>query len=58
MFEKKQNYALWKINKSNRKTSARIRALEYILKKIPYAVKYLEIMRHKSLISIDFTKLH
>ncbi|MFT6731345.1 MAG: polyphosphate kinase 2 (PPK2 family), partial [Glaciecola sp.] len=39
MFEKKQNYALWKINKSNRKTSARIRALEYILKKIPYAVK-------------------
>jgi polyphosphate kinase 2 len=49
MFEKTQVSAPWKIIKANRKTSARIEALEYILKKIPYEVKDLERIRHKSL---------
>ena len=52
MFEKTQIAAPWKIIKANRKTSARIRAFEYILKSIPYEVKDKEKIRHKSLRSI------
>ncbi len=52
MFEKTQVHAPWKIIKANRKTSARITAFEYILKKIPYQEKDLETIRHKSLHSI------
>ena len=49
MFEHTQKYAPWKIIKANRKTSARIAAFEYILKKIPYETKDLDRIRHKSL---------
>ena len=52
MFKETQVYAPWKIIKANRKTSARIVAFEYILKKIPYEVKDMESIRHKSLRSI------
>ena len=52
MFEKTQVHAPWKIIKANRKTSARITAFEYILKEIPYEVKDLETIRHKTLRSI------
>lgn len=52
MFEKTQEHAPWKIIKANRKTSARINAFEHILKSIPYEVKDLETIRHKSLRSI------
>jgi len=52
MFKDTQVHAPWKIIKANRKTNARIRAFEYILKSIPYEVKDLEKIRHKSLRSI------
>ncbi|WCO02951.1 polyphosphate kinase 2 [Psychroserpens ponticola] len=52
MFEKTQKHAPWKVIKANRKTSARITAFEYILKQIPYEVKDIETIRHKTLRSI------
>ncbi|SDS21539.1 polyphosphate kinase 2, PA0141 family [Formosa sp. Hel1_31_208] len=52
MFEKTQENAPWKVIKANRKTNARIRAFEYILKSIPYEVKDIEAIRHRSLRSI------
>ncbi|MFK7781857.1 MAG: polyphosphate kinase 2 [Psychroserpens sp.] len=52
MFENTQINAPWKIIKANRKTNARIRAFEYILKKIPYETKDVETIRHKTLRSI------
>lgn len=52
MFEKTQNYAPWKVIKANRKTNARIRTLEYILKNIPYEVKDLESIKPKPIRSI------
>ena len=52
MFEKTQVHAPWKVIKANRKTSARITAFECILKEIPYEVKDLETIRHKTLRSI------
>lgn len=47
MFEKTQVSAPWKIIKANRKTNARINALEYILKSIPYEIKDIETIKHK-----------
>ena len=52
MFEKTQVNAPWKIIKANRKTNARIRAFEYILKSIPYVTKDLETIRPKTIRSI------
>ncbi|NAS31867.1 polyphosphate kinase 2 [Flavobacteriaceae bacterium R38] len=52
MFEKTQKHTPWKVIKANRKTDARINALEYILKSIPYEVKDVERIRHKSIHSI------
>ena len=39
MFKNTQKYVPWKIIKANKKTAARITALEYILDKIPYQGK-------------------
>lgn len=50
MFKNTQKYVPWKIIKANRKTSARIIALEYILNKIPYEVKNKENIRHKAIL--------
>lgn len=47
MFEKTQVNAPWKVIKANRKTNARLAALEYILKSIPYEVKDVECIQHK-----------
>lgn len=52
MFEKTQEHAPWKIIKANKKTSARIAAFEYILKNIPYEIKDIETIRHKTFRSI------
>ena len=52
MFKETQVNAPWKIIKANRKTSARIRAIEYILKSIPYETKDIATIRHKTLRSI------
>lgn len=52
MFKTTQVNAPWKIIKANRKTSARIRAFEYILKSIPYEIKDIDTIRHKTLRSI------
>ena len=41
--------APWKIFKANRKTKARIEALEYILEKIPYYIKDQEILKHQEI---------
>ena len=49
MFKQTQKYAPWKVIKANRKTSARITAFEYILKQIPYEVKDLETIKHRTL---------
>ncbi|WP_431158054.1 polyphosphate kinase 2 [Winogradskyella poriferorum] len=49
MFKKTQVAAPWKIIKANRKTNARIRAFEYILKEIPYEVKDNETIKPKSI---------
>ena len=38
--------APWQIIKANRKTKARIEALEYILQVIPYTVKNEEVIVH------------
>jgi polyphosphate kinase 2 (PPK2 family) len=48
MFEKTSTpYAPWQIIKANRKTKARIEALEYILQNIPYTVKNDEVIVHQ-----------
>lgn len=52
MFNHTQKSAPWKIIKANKKTTARIRALEYILKQIPYEVKDLERIKHHTFKSI------
>ena len=49
MFERTQEAAPWKVIKANRKTNARIRAFEYILKEIPYEVKDIETIRPKTI---------
>lgn len=41
--------APWKVIKANRKTRARVEALEYILDKIPYQVKDPEVLKHQEL---------
>jgi polyphosphate kinase len=46
MFENTQKVVSWKVIKANKKTNARINAMEYILKSIPYQVKDLEKIRH------------
>ncbi|MCB0516508.1 MAG: polyphosphate kinase 2 [Chitinophagales bacterium] len=46
MFERTAKSVKWKIIKANRKTDARITALEYILQKIPYVVKDEEAVKH------------
>lgn len=48
MFEHTQKYVPWKIIKANRKTNARISALEYILKEIPYEVKDKETIASRN----------
>ena len=52
MFKETQVHAPWKVIKANRKTNARIAAFEYVLENIPYEVKDVETIRHKSLRSI------
>lgn len=52
MFEKTQEHAPWKVIKANKKTNARIAAFEYILKNIPYEVKDIDTIRHKTFRSI------
>lgn len=52
MFNRTQVHAKWKVIKANRKTNARIRAFEHILKKIPYETKDVETIRHKTIRSI------
>lgn len=52
MFENTQKYAPWKIIKANKKTNARIVALEHILKQIPYEVKDLEKIKHHTFKSL------
>ncbi len=50
MFEKTSTkIAPWKIIKANRKTKARVEAIEYILKKIPYRTKDREILKHEEI---------
>jgi polyphosphate kinase 2 (PPK2 family) len=46
MFEKTNDNVQWKIIKANKKMEARISALEYILKQIPYQVKDLSTIKH------------
>lgn len=47
MFERTStDYAPWKVFKANRKSRARIEAMEYILDKIPYTVKDTEALKH------------
>ena len=47
MFEKTNTeFAPWKVIKANRKSKARIEALEYILDNIPYEVKDTEVLQH------------
>lgn len=47
MFEKTQEHVPWKVIKANRKTSARVQALEYILANVPYDPKNLETIKHQ-----------
>lgn len=54
MFEKTQEFVPWKVIKANRKTNARIEAMEYILNKIPYEVKDLEAIKHLNIYSDNF----
>ena len=42
-------YAPWKIIKANRKTKARIEAIEYILEQLPYQVKDSDLIKHKEI---------
>ncbi len=53
MFDKTQEFVPWKIIKANRKTSARIKAIEYILANIPYNPKDLETIKHQNIYSKD-----
>ncbi len=46
MFERTSNPIPWKVIKANRKTQARINALEYILNNIPYEIKDKELIKH------------
>jgi polyphosphate kinase 2 len=46
MFEHTNKIVPWKIIKANSKMDARISALEYILKQIPYEVKDLRAIKH------------
>jgi len=49
MFKKTNtDIAPWKVIKANRKTKARIEAIEYILSNIPYDDKNLEVIKHVS----------
>ena len=41
--------APWKVFKANRKSKARVEALEYILEKIPYTVKDPEVLIHEEI---------
>jgi polyphosphate kinase 2 len=50
MFKNTQKFVPWKIIKANKKTSARITALEHILNKIPYELKDKENIRHKAIL--------
>ncbi len=43
------DYAPWKIIKANRKTAARIAAIEYILDQLPYEVKDSERIKHRKI---------
>lgn len=55
MFEHTQREVPWKIIKANKKTNARINAMEYILKSIPYVVKDPQIIKHINVINkIEF----
>ncbi len=47
MFEKTSRPVPWYIIKANRKTQARIKALEYILKNIPYEIKDKSLIQHQ-----------
>lgn len=49
MFKNTQKHVRWKVIKANRKTAARVMALEYILNKIPYVVKDKENIKHKAI---------
>jgi len=49
MFKNTQKHVRWKTIKANRKTAARIMALEHILNKIPYVVKDKENIKHKAI---------
>jgi polyphosphate kinase 2 (PPK2 family) len=57
MFKNTQEQGPWKVIKANRKTSARIMALKYILKKIPYEVKDSESIKHKSILKDAYDPL-
>jgi polyphosphate kinase len=46
MFERCQQVVKWKVIKANKKTNARIRAMEYVLKSIPYKVKDQQVIKH------------
>lgn len=48
MFEQTVKNVPWKVIKANRKTNARIEALEYILKNIPYQVKDQIVIKHRN----------
>ena len=50
MFKNTQKHVPWKIIKANRKTSARILAIEHILNKIPYEIKNKENIKHKAIL--------
>ncbi len=50
MFEKTSTQlAPWKILKANKKTTARIEAMEYILNSIPYTVKDMQALQHEEI---------
>jgi len=55
MFEHTQREVPWKIIKANKKTNARINAMEYILKSVPYVVKDPQMIKHINVINkIEF----
>ncbi|SDE11331.1 polyphosphate kinase 2 [Riemerella columbipharyngis] len=45
--------APWKVLKANKKSKARVEALEYILNKIPYQVKDDQVISHQEIEDID-----
>lgn len=50
MFEKTStDLAPWKVLKANKKTTARIEAMEYILNSIPYTVKDMQTLKHEEI---------